>query len=125
VLRLPGEASSLGAVPASVAWLHAALGDALPDLSEPRISTHAAHPHLPAAATLDGLAHRTQAEAALEPESPAAHRVGWGFISWYALAYMSTSGLSALNCRVEVLELDARILGREAPVDAPAGSVAR
>jgi MFS family permease len=40
---------------------------------------------------MDGLAHRTQAEAGLEPESPAAHRVGWDFISLYALAYMSTS----------------------------------
>jgi MFS family permease len=29
-------------------------------------------------------------EAALEPESPAAHRVGWGFIALYTLAYMST-----------------------------------
>src|SRR5579862_7526178 len=31
------------------------------------------------------------AEAALEPESPAAHRVGWAFISLYTLAYISTS----------------------------------
>jgi MFS family permease len=28
--------------------------------------------------------------AAVEPESPAVHRVGWGFISLYTLAYMST-----------------------------------
>lgn len=35
--------------------------------------------------------YRTKAEAALGPGSPAAHRVGWGFISLYALAYMSTS----------------------------------
>ena len=35
---------------------------------------------------------RNAAEAALEPEPPkAAHRVGWGFISLYTLAYMSTS----------------------------------
>jgi MFS family permease len=33
----------------------------------------------------------TPSEAALEPESPAAHRVGWGFISLYTLAYISTS----------------------------------
>jgi MFS family permease len=38
-----------------------------------------------------GLNYRTAAEAALEPEPPAAHRVGWGFISLYTLAYMSTS----------------------------------
>jgi len=30
-------------------------------------------------------------DAALEPESPAAHRVGWGFILLYTLAYISTS----------------------------------
>jgi len=33
----------------------------------------------------------TMLDAALEPESPAAHRVGWGFISLYTLAYISTS----------------------------------
>ena len=37
-----------------------------------------------------GLKYRT-AKAALEPEPPAAHRVGWGFISLYTLAYMGTS----------------------------------
>jgi hypothetical protein len=29
--------------------------------------------------------------AALAPESPAAHRVGWGFMSVYTLAFMSTN----------------------------------
>ena len=38
-----------------------------------------------------GLKYRNPAAAALELESPAAHRVGWGFISLYALAFMSTS----------------------------------
>ena len=38
-----------------------------------------------------GLKDRTAAEAALEPGSSAAHRVGWGFIVLYTLAYMSTS----------------------------------
>jgi MFS family permease len=38
-----------------------------------------------------GLKDRTAAEAALEPEPPAAHRVGWGFLSLYTLAFMSTS----------------------------------
>jgi len=37
------------------------------------------------------LKYRTAAEAALEPSSPAAHRVGWGFISLYTLAFMSTN----------------------------------
>src|SRR6201984_3866114 len=45
------------------------------------------HPHLPPTAGLG----RTAAEAALEPESPAAHRVGWGFIALYTLAYISSS----------------------------------
>ena len=38
-----------------------------------------------------GLKDRPAAGATLEPPSPAAHRVGWGFISLYTLAYMSTS----------------------------------
>ncbi len=38
-----------------------------------------------------GLTDRTAAKAALEPEPPVARRVGWGFISLYTLAYMSTS----------------------------------
>jgi MFS family permease len=38
-----------------------------------------------------GLKYRTAIKAALEPGPPAAHRVGWGFLSLYALAYMSTS----------------------------------
>jgi hypothetical protein len=33
---------------------------------------------------LDGPEHRTAAEA---------HRIGWGFISLYTLAFISTSGL--------------------------------
>ncbi len=63
----------------------------MPDVSDPRGISPTADPRLPPTAGLDGLKYRTVAEAALEPESPAAHRVGWGFISLYALAYMSTS----------------------------------
>ncbi|HLM89330.1 MAG TPA: MFS transporter [Streptosporangiaceae bacterium] len=63
----------------------------MPDVSGPGGSTPATRPHLPPTAGLDGLEYRTAAEAALEPESPAAHRVGWGFISLYTLAYISTS----------------------------------
>src|SRR6201985_433284 len=63
----------------------------MPDVSGPEGSTPAARPHLPPAAGLDGPKYRTAAEAALEPESPTAHRVGWGFISLYTLAYISTS----------------------------------
>ena len=59
----------------------------MPEVSGPADN----RPRLAPAAELDGLKYRTAAEAALEPESPAAHRVGWGFISLYALAYISTS----------------------------------
>jgi len=38
-----------------------------------------------------GPTDRSASQAALEPEPPAAHRVGRGFIALYALAYMSTS----------------------------------
>jgi hypothetical protein len=37
------------------------------------------------------LKYRTAAGAVLEPGPPAAHRVGGGFISLYALAFMSIS----------------------------------
>src|ERR1022692_2669378 len=64
---------------------------AMPDVSEPGGGTPAARLYLPPTAARRGLKDRTAAEAALEPESPVAHRVGWGFVSLYALAYMSTS----------------------------------
>jgi MFS family permease len=63
----------------------------MPDVSRPDGSKPTALPHLPPTAGLDGLKYRTAAEAALEPESPAAYRVGWGFISLYTLAFMSTN----------------------------------
>src|ERR1700749_2054019 len=59
----------------------------MPDVSGPADN----RPHLAPTAGLDGPKYRTAAEAALEPASPAAHRVGWGFISLYTLAYISTS----------------------------------
>jgi MFS family permease len=62
----------------------------MPDASGPGEGAPA-RPHLPPTAGLDGFRHRSAAEAALEPESPAAGRVGWGFISLYTLAYISTS----------------------------------
>jgi hypothetical protein len=63
----------------------------MPDVSGPGGSTPSTHPHLPSTAGLDGFEYRTVAEAALERESAAAHRVGWGFISLYTLAFISTS----------------------------------
>ncbi len=40
---------------------------------------------------MDELKYETAAEAVLAPESPVAHRVGWGFMSLYTLAFMSTN----------------------------------
>jgi MFS family permease len=56
-----------------------------------RGSTPSAHPNLPATAGLDGFEYRTVAEAGLEYESAEASRIGWGFISLYTLAFISTS----------------------------------
>jgi MFS family permease len=61
----------------------------MPDVSTPGGENPTAHPQLPSIAGL-GLEYAPTAAAALEPEAPAVHRVGWGFISRYALAYMST-----------------------------------
>lgn len=54
-------------------------------------SAPAADPNLAPAAGPGGLRYRHPAETALKPEPPATHRVGWGFISLYTLAFMSTS----------------------------------
>jgi hypothetical protein len=63
----------------------------MPDVSGPGGSTSSAHPNLPATAGLDGFEYRTVAEAGLEHESAEASRIGWGFISLYTLAFISTS----------------------------------
>jgi MFS family permease len=63
----------------------------MPDVSDAGNGRLSAYPHVPATAGLDGLEGRTAAEAGLEREPAAAHRVGWGFISLYTLAYVSTS----------------------------------
>jgi hypothetical protein len=53
-------------------------------------------------------------QRALEPEPPGARRVGWGFISLYTLAYMSTSLLFLAPVLVTLaLKVDSR-LGRRA-----------
>ncbi len=48
-------------------------------------------PHVPPTAGLDAMPYRTAAEVALAPASPAAHRVGWVFISLYTLAFIGTN----------------------------------
>jgi MFS family permease len=65
-----------------------------------------------------GLKDRTAAEAALEPEPPAAHRVGWGFISLYTLAYMSTSLLFLAPLLVTLaLKVNSLVGIKQAPSD--------
>ena len=59
----------------------------MPDIPRPAESIPAVHRLLQPTAGLD----RTAAETALMPEPPPVpHRVGWGFISLYALAYIGT-----------------------------------
>ncbi len=59
---------------------------------------------------------RTAAQAALGPESPGAHRVGWGFISLYTLAYMSTSLLFLAPLLVTLaLKVDSLVGIKQAP----------
>src|ERR1700730_13345811 len=64
--------------------------NAMPDPSSP-VGSGPTLPNLPPTAGLDGLRYRTAAEAALELGSPAAPRVGWGFISLFTLAFTSTN----------------------------------
>jgi len=88
----------------------------MPDLSGPGIGTPAAHPYLPPAAAPDGLKYRTEAKARLEPGSPAAHRVGWGFISLYTLAYMSTNLLFLAPVLVTLaMKVDSLVGIKQAP----------
>jgi hypothetical protein len=54
--------------------------------------------------------------AALEPPSPAARRVGWGFISPYTLAYMSTNLLFLAPLLVTLaLKVDSLVGNQRAP----------
>src|SRR3984885_15807761 len=88
----------------------------MPDVSGPGGSTSAADSSLPATPGLDGLLDRAAAEAALEPSSPAAHRVGWGFISLYTVAYMSTSLLFLAPLLVTLaLKVDSLVGIKQAP----------
>jgi MFS family permease len=86
------------------------------DVSRPDESKPTALPHLPPTAGLDGLKYRTAAEAALEPGSPAAYRVGWGFISLYTVAFMSTSLVFLAPLLVTLaLKIDSLVGIEEAP----------
>jgi MFS family permease len=88
----------------------------MPDVSGPGGSTPAAPPNLPPEAGLDGLTYRTAAEAALEPGSPSARQVGWGFISLYTLAYMSTNLLFLAPLLVTLaLKVDSLVGNQRAP----------
>ena len=63
----------------------------MPDVFRVWGRTPIAQPHQPPGARLYGWKYRTVSEGALEPEPPAVHRVGWGFMLLYTLAFMSTS----------------------------------
>ena len=63
----------------------------MPDTPRPAESIPVVHPDLPPTAGPDQSHDRTAAETAPGPEPPPmAHRVGWRFISLYALAYIGT-----------------------------------
>jgi MFS family permease len=63
-----------------------------------------------------GSQDRTAAEAALGPEPPSARRVGWGFISLYTLAYMSTNLLFLAPLLVTLaLKVDSLVGNHRAP----------
>ncbi len=62
----------------------------MPDFSSPGGSTPIVHPDLAATAAPDGYGNGTGAQADVGPGPPAPHRVGWGFISLYTLAYVGT-----------------------------------
>jgi MFS family permease len=88
----------------------------MPDVFRVWGRTPLAQPTLPPTAALDGLRDRTAAEAVLEPKSPAVHRVGWGFISLYTLAFMSTSLLFIAPLLVTLaLKVNALVGIKQAP----------
>jgi MFS family permease len=63
-----------------------------------------------------GLKDRTAAEAALERTPPGARRVGWGFISLFTLAYMSTNLLFLAPLLVTLaLKVDSLVGIKQAP----------
>src|SRR6478735_8526746 len=63
-----------------------------------------------------GLRYPNAAEAVLEPGPPAARGVGWGFISLYTLAYMSTSLLFIAPLLVTLaLKIDSLVGIEQAP----------
>ena len=62
----------------------------MPDVSRPADINPTDRPELPVTAELVGLPHGPAARIAPTPDLLAAHRVGWGFISLYTLAYMGT-----------------------------------
>ena len=62
----------------------------MPDPSGPVGGAPTARAPLPPSAGLDAMAHPATEGTAVDPAPPVTHRVGWGFISLYTLAYMST-----------------------------------
>ncbi len=61
--------------------------------------------------------------AALAPESPAAHRVGWGLMSVYTLAFMSTNLVFLTPLLVTLpLRVDSLVGIKQAPSSLSPGS---
>ncbi len=88
----------------------------MPDVSGLGGRTPAAPLDLPPSAALDGWQDLTAAAVALESGPPAAHRVGWGFISLYTLAYMSTNLLFLAPLLVTLaLKVDSLVGNQRAP----------
>jgi MFS family permease len=88
----------------------------MPDVSGPEGSTPAAPPYLAPSAALDRWPDLTAAAVALAPEPPVPHRVGWGFISLYTLAYMSTNLLFLAPLLVTLaLKVDSLVGSQRAP----------
>src|SRR5262245_1542580 len=95
------------------------MSQALPPRTEQRLLP--VHP--PATAALDALEYRSAAEAVFEPVAPTAHRVGWGFIALYSLAYMGT-WLALLSPVLVTLSLKVNALVGTAQGPASLGLVA-
>ena len=69
--------------------------------------------------------YETAAEAVLARESPVAHRVGWGFMSLYTLAFMSTNLLFLPPLLVTLpLKINALVGIRQAPKSRPGNTPA-
>ncbi len=88
----------------------------MPHPTHPVGGTPADLTHLPPPAGLDAMGYPAATDAAVDPESPMPHRVGWGFIWLYTLAYMSTCLVFLAPALVTLaLKVDSLVGIRQAP----------